>query len=101
MLDITFNQEGSVLQLMGSLTIYEVGQLQSQLNQQQPPLTALTVDLSAVEELDTAGVQLLMALRQWLGEALVLINHSTAVIDMFDLYQLVPFFGDDIVLSDH
>ncbi|WP_409420751.1 STAS domain-containing protein [Pseudaeromonas sp. ZJS20] len=101
MLDIAFNQEGSALQLMGALTIYEVGQLQSLLNQPQPPLTALTVDLGAVEELDTAGVQLLMAMRQWLGEALILINHSPAVIEMFDLYQLVPFFGDDIVLSHH
>ena len=40
-------------------------------------------------------------MRQWLGEALILINHSPAVIEMFDLYQLVPFFGDDIVLSHH
>lgn len=101
MLDIAFNPELSTLQLMGALTIYEVGQLQALLSQQQPPLTALTVDLAAVEELDTAGVQLLMALRQWLGDALVLINHSTAIIELFDLYQLVPYFGDDIVLSHH
>jgi ABC-type transporter Mla MlaB component len=54
-----------------------------------------------VDEIDTAGLQLLLALHQWLGEHLHLIRHSQAVIELIDLFQLAAFFGDDIVLPQH
>ena len=88
------------LSLSGPLSIYEVAGLQEILK----PLTApesLTVDLQEVDEIDTAGLQLLLALHQWLGEHLLLIRHSQAVIELIDLFQLAAFFGDDIVLPQH
>ncbi|MDD2342931.1 MAG: STAS domain-containing protein [Tolumonas sp.] len=88
------------LSLSGPLTIYEVAGIQEMLK----PLTtpeSLTVDLQEVDEIDTAGLQLLLALHKWLGEHLHLIRHSQAVIELIDLFQLAAFFGDDIVLPQH
>ena len=61
----------------------------------------MIVDLGGVTDIDTAGLQWLIALRRSLGEQLALQNHSQTVIELLDLYQLAPFFGDDIVLSEH
>lgn len=83
----------------GNLTIYEVGEYQQQLNSLPQLEGAWRVDLAGVSEIDTAGLQLLMALRQQLGEQLTMVSHSAAVIELLDLYRLVPFFGDAIVLT--
>jgi anti-sigma B factor antagonist len=88
------------LSLSGPLTIYEVAEIQGSLKPLKSP-ESLTIDLQDVDEIDTAGLQLLLALRQWLGEHLHLTRHSQAVIDLIDLFQLAAFFGDDIVLSQH
>lgn len=88
------------LSLSGPLTIYEVADIQRELKSLTAP-DALTVDLQSVDDIDTAGLQLLLALHQWLGEHLHLIRHSQAVIELIDLFQLAAFFGDDIVLPQH
>jgi anti-sigma B factor antagonist len=89
-----------LLSLSGPLTIYEVAEVQALL---KPLITpeSLTIDLQDVNEIDTAGLQLLLALHKWLGEHLHLIRHSQAVIELIDLFQLAAFFGDDIVLPQH
>ena len=61
----------------------------------------MIVDLGGVTDIDTAGLQWLIALRRTFGEQLALQNHSQTVIELLDLYQLAPFFGDVIVLSEH
>lgn len=88
------------LSLQGPFTIYEVNEVQQSLKPLLSP-DSLTVDLADVDEMDTAGLQLLIALRNWLGEHLHLTRHSSAAIDMIDLFQLAGFFGDDIVLPGH
>lgn len=88
------------LSLQGPFTIYEVNEVQQSLKPLHSP-ASLTVDLADVDEMDTAGLQLLIALRNWLGDHLHLTRHSSAVIDMIDLFQLAGFFGDDIVLPGH
>ena len=94
-------ESGSLLaRLSGSLTIYEVGELQVQLTDSWSTGQPMVVDLGGVTEIDTAGLQWLMALRRTLGEQLALQNHSHPVIELLDLYQLASFFGDVIVLSE-
>ena len=88
------------LSLSGPLTFYEVAGIQELLKPLGAP-ESLTVDLQEVDEIDTAGLQLLLALHQWQGEHLHLIRHSQAVIELIDLFQLAAFFGDDIVLPQH
>ncbi len=95
-------ESGTLLaRLSGSLTIYDVGELQTQLTEACSMDQPMIVDLGGVTDIDTAGLQWLIALRRTLGEQLALQNHSQTVIELLDLYQLAPFFGDDIVLSEH
>jgi len=61
----------------------------------------LEIDLSAVSELDTAGLQLLILAKKIAHEKqqqLRLTGHSAAVLDMFELLNLAPYFGDPLVM---
>jgi len=61
----------------------------------------LQVDLSDVSELDSAGLQLLLLLKAESKKRafeLRLINHSQAVMEVFELLKLSPHFGDPVVI---
>lgn len=90
-----------LLTLSGPLTIYEVAEVKTTLKALPPTPDQLSVHLADVDEIDTAGLQLLLVLQKWLGEQLHLIHHSEAVIELLDLFQLAPLFGDEIVLPQH
>ena len=101
MIELIRDENGCSGVLTGAMTIYEVAELKRSLDEFWVQDEPLNLDLAAVNEIDTAGVQWLLALRQTLGSGLTLKRHSSCVIDIFDLYQLAPFFGDVIVLTDH
>ena len=89
------------LRIEGELTIYRAAELKNTLLAAVAEHDSLDIDLSAVTEFDTAGVQLLLiakraaALRQ---HTLRLVGHSTPVTDVFELLDLSSHFGDPIVL---
>ena len=88
----------------GDLTIYEANELKDGLVASLGAHREITVDLARVAEADTAGIQVLVALKRAAlrdGKRLVLANHSTAVVEVLDLYNLSGFFGDPVVLSEH
>jgi anti-anti-sigma factor len=61
----------------------------------------LVVDLSAVTELDSAGLQLLLWLKaesQKRAFNLRLIRHSQAIMEVFELLKLSMYFGDPVVI---
>lgn len=61
----------------------------------------LVLDLSAVTELDSAGLQLLLQLKaesQKRAFNLRLLAHSQAVMEVFELLKLSRYFGDPVVL---
>lgn len=90
------------LTLEGELTIYHVAEARGQLAEALDQGPALQLNLSAVAELDTAGVQLLVWLKQEAhrrGRALVLFAHSPAVVEVFDLLKVGGLFGDPILLA--
>jgi Predicted NTP binding protein (contains STAS domain) len=101
MIELIRDENGCSGVLSGAMTIYEVAELKRSLDEFWSQDELLCLDLAAVNEIDTSGVQWLLALRQTVGSRLTLKMHSAAVIDIFDLYQLAPFFGDVIVLTDH
>ncbi|MET0351862.1 MAG: STAS domain-containing protein [Rhizobacter sp.] len=85
----------------GELTIYRAAELKDTLLAAVAANDTLEVDLSAVEEFDTAGVQLLMLAKRAAGTAghtLRLTGHSAPVLDVFELLDLSQHFGDPIVL---
>lgn len=89
--------------LTGELTIYQVAELKPQLEkwlQQADP--RLEIDLAGIEQIDSAGLQLLALLKRESlaqGKELCLRNHSPAVQSLFEKLNAAAFFGDPLVLS--
>lgn len=75
----------------------------------QPQLVAalsaemdIEIDVSQVSEIDSAGLQLLIAAKHEAiaqHKTLRLVDHSQTVLDLLDRCDLVGFFGDPIVLE--
>ncbi len=86
--------------VVGEMTIYNVSEQKNKLIEFLSSAIELQVDLSAVTEIDSAGLQLLLWLKQEVTN-LKLINHSQAVVNVFQLLNLAMYFGDPIVLSSH
>jgi anti-anti-sigma factor len=96
------HQKQTRLVLDGELTIYTASQAKREI----PPLLAkheaLEVDLSGVEELDTAGVQVLLWLKRGgvaRGRSLPFVFHSPAVMEVFDMLKVGGTFGDPVLLD--
>jgi len=91
--------------LDGPMTIYNAGEIKAQLMSGLSVAAIVELDLSHVNEMDTAGFQLLvMAKResQRQGHTLRIIAHSPAVREVIDFYNMDAFFGDPMVIpADH
>jgi len=75
----------------GDMTIYTACELRDKLLKKLANCQSMTLDLSQVAEFDTAGFQVLAALRQEAGnndKQLILKSHSPAVRDVFELYRV-------------
>lgn len=84
------------LSLDGDITIYHAAALHEALAAVLADPRPLEMDLSAVTEIDGAGVQLLMMVKrecQRLARPFTLVRHSDAVLDTFELAGLVPYFS--------
>lgn len=84
------------LALEGELTIYGAAELQARLIAALADAPeGLDIDLAGVTELDSSGVQLLMAMHRAAGvsgRTVVLYAPSDAVRDVFELFDLASFF---------
>lgn len=90
------------IHLRGALVLSGLREVHQKLRSMPGDYSQIIIDLSKVEDLDTAGVQLLIALKREFsgkGRALRLVGHSPAVLEYFALYGLVGFFGDRIMLK--
>jgi anti-anti-sigma factor len=86
----------------GDFNIYGVSKFLTELKSLVGSNNKIALDLGQVTEMDTAGLQALVALKKECvkhGKQLKLINHSHAVIKMIDLLGLIGFFGDKIKIS--
>ncbi|MDM5177573.1 STAS domain-containing protein [Massilia sp. DJPM01] len=85
--------EATVLRLEPELTIYSAARVKQTLLDALQARTDLTLDLADVCEIDSAGVQLLLAAARQAqagGAALRLAGHSAAVQEAFALLGLDP-----------
>jgi anti-anti-sigma factor len=91
--------------LDGPMTIYNANEIKAQLMNGLQAAPIVELDLSHVNEMDTAGFQLLvMAKResQRQGHTLRIVAHSPAVREVIDFYNMDAFFGDPMVIpADH
>lgn len=89
----------------GELSIYTIAEWKLRLDDLLGQGGNLELDLGAVQELDTAGLQLLiMAKKEMIkhNRQLQLSNHSQAVLEVFELCDIADFFGSpNLVQSNH
>jgi len=89
------------LRLAGELNIYAGADLKAALVDALAATTELEIDLAEVTEIDSSGIQLLAAAKREAmdtGKAMRLVNHSSAALELMDLYDLASCFGDPLVL---
>lgn len=84
------------------MTIYCVEEQRRALLAALEQAESIEVDLSKVSELDTAGVQLLLSAKRTAvlrNKAFCLIEHSPAVLNVFELLNLNAYFGDPLFMK--
>ena len=93
--------DARALRIEGEMTIYRAAELKQILLASLGTAGTLEIDLSSVTELDTAGVQLLIAAKktaQAQQQELRLTAHSAAVLDLLEIFSLVSFCGAPVVM---
>lgn len=94
-------EEVNRIALDGELTIYRAADLKVLVLDALRKARILEIDLSGVTELDTAGLQVLMLAKQAAAadqRTLHLVQHSPAVVEIFEMLDLVAFFGDAVLI---
>lgn len=94
-------QQPGHIAIDGELTIYTALDLKATLLAGLSTHEELELDLSGVEEIDAAGLQLLVMVKQQaaaLSKALRFTGHSPVVLDLLDLSGLAGFFGDPLLI---
>ena len=89
------------LALAGEFSIFTVAAIRDQVLAALGGADEVEVDLAQVTELDSAGVQLMVAAKLEaiaLEKRLNFTGHSSAVLDTLDLTDLSAYFGDPVLL---
>ncbi|KFB67349.1 STAS domain-containing protein [Candidatus Accumulibacter vicinus] len=90
------------LAILEDMTIYQAQSQKEQLLAALAAAEALDLDLAAVPEIDTAGLQLLLLLKREAlqqGKPLTIVGHSPAVQRVLDFCNLAGLFGDPMFIS--
>lgn len=89
------------IEIKGELSIYTVAALRQQLLDALDGAAEVDVDLSEVSEMDSAGMQLMVAAKREAAlrdKALRFSGHSPAVFDVLELCQLSGHLGDPLLI---
>ena len=85
----------------GSMTIYDAAAGKPLLLAALDAASEISIDVSGVTEMDTAGLQLLVLLKREAvtrGRSVRLESHRPAVLEILDRYRLAAYFGDAVVI---
>lgn len=88
--------------LSGDLNIYHAAELKPKLLEQLAGCSEMDLNLAGVSEVDTAGLQLLLLVEQEarrLHKPLRLTEHSPAVVEIVQLFDLAGYFGDPVLIQ--
>jgi anti-anti-sigma factor len=83
------------------MTIYTAAELKDELFGFLDTTQALEIDLSAVSEIDSAGLQILLLIKREADtqdKSVTLINHNQAVLEVYELLNVAGYFGDPVVI---
>jgi anti-anti-sigma factor len=84
------------------MTIYTAADLKESLCSVLDDPRELEINLNKVNEIDSAGIQLLMLAKKERAQhdrKTTLTAHSNAVLETLELLGLIPYFGDPVVMS--
>jgi anti-anti-sigma factor len=90
------------LRVEDDMTIYTAADLKQQLLPRLAKCKEMELDLSGVNEMDSAGLQLLVLLKREAKEKgieLRMTAHGPAVTSVIDTCNMAAYFGDPIVLQ--
>lgn len=100
MLNVLKDEVDIVIGLEGDMTIFQADELYSSLKPLLSGAKDITLDVSAVNEIDSSAVQILLVAQSaltGLGKELTLINHSAAVLDLLRVMGLSGCFNDPVL----
>lgn len=102
-MEIERKDDGGTVELaiVGDLTIFAAAEVYGRLTRVLSERKDLRIHLGQVSELDSSGVQILLAAKRAAerqGVSFSLVAHSEAVLDVMDLMQIGPIFGDPVVV---
>ena len=83
------------------MTIYTALELKDRLLAPLDQCAGMEIDLAGVNEIDSAGLQLLVLTKNEAkarGKTLSISGHSPAVLEILDLCNLESFFGDPVLV---
>ena len=102
---VTSNDGNYTVLVEDNMTIYEATEQKEKLLKALKKMKKneqMEIDLSNVSEMDTAGLQVLLLIKQTAEnerKAVLLVAHSPASLDVIDRYNLAAHFGDPVILS--
>ena len=101
---VTKNDETVSLSLSGDLTIYEAEAIKKGiLDAVYQEGKNLEINLSEIDEIDACGIQVLMLAKrecEKLDKKMELVSHSSAVLEIIDVFHLAEYFGDPLLISN-
>lgn len=95
------NDQVCTLRIDGEMTIYTAAEQRTALFAAWGDCAELELDLAAVGEIDSAGLQILLMLKREVeaaGRVLRLSNHSQAVFEVLELLDMQAHFGDPVII---
>ncbi|WP_341326031.1 STAS domain-containing protein [Methylotuvimicrobium sp. KM2] len=92
----------TIIAIQDDMTIYTASEQKAQLSKYLHSGSELQINLAGVSEMDSAGLQLLLWLKQEAGRNSInlgLVKHSQAVVEVLELLNLTGHFGDPVIIS--
>ncbi|PWI33591.1 anti-sigma B factor antagonist [Vibrio albus] len=100
--NVVTQQEATIKVSPGSeMTIYTASELKETLYKDWNHAREIEVDLSIVDELDSAGVQLLLQMKsdsEHARKPVRFVDHSPVVLEVLEMLNLIGRFADPIIL---
>lgn len=87
--------------IAGEFSIFNAVELRARLLDALAAADAVEVDLAQVSEIDSAGLQLMIAAKQEAAgrdKTLGFVGHSPAVLEALDLCDLIAYLGDPVLI---
>lgn len=97
--DIRFDAGEKTLWLAGELTVFSVQDIRNRLLEVLFAQDEIEVDLGAVTEIDSAGLQLMLLAKRKPGKTVRFRHHSNEVLRLVDLANVGHLLGDPLLIE--